>query len=1491
MENLPTLNGATNFSFWVKRVSEYVLAKYGEIASAIENPKCKRPDYKDLYVEPIARRGADITDRDIALAKQANELAAERCKTWLTQQPKVFGVILQTLSPEFKALIVNHVDYLTAKADGDVLSLMSIIRTKCGTSSANIASVVRQTKARMAAVRMESMNMETHLDAMMEMFSDIDVTGIVKLATYDKIDAILVSIEEHYPEIAEHFYKAETFPSNLVDFVEEILRLYRAQCLIRPKAETVMISTRADDSPVSSCNFCTQVLKKKGVKHSLFNQKGQINCRNYAKHLASQKGGESSAMVGSEKVASNVDESSLSVYNLNKEDLYLSPTKPTAASATPTNTEKLRRNDMIFDTGCSSHWFNDKTLFKSLTPCNTRIEGVGGVVKVTQRGMTPLGMAYFGNTKFNLVSSNQIHRDNRVRKANKRIKIAYHGPSNKFSVRLPDNKRLVFKPHPELKIPSCSTRLLKDKPIAMASTGNLNVPEAVPINPRVMDKAKDAYNLHVKLNHPSDEQLCRTLKNGGLTGTTVTANDVMQARKIYGICPACSAGKSTNITTGGQYNVATRVGQHLHNDVVYVPTTKGKSALFHITSDEFCTDIRCTPINDQTAPTLERIQTDIINHYSLHGHSVEVMYYDDGSNIKATESHLNGLGVRLVQAPANVHDKHAENAFRNVKMSMRSVLSSLEYKLPLQLLRYLVQDVCATRSMVTTRNSGHLSPYQIVRGGDAVDASKVLKYSFGTLIQFHDESHNDALAPRISYGLIVGRDLEYQGKMIIWTISTRAIVHRHVDGIQTVDMDDGIKAAINRLYDEDPYLPDDVLMTKTLAAKTRFNPRRDIIIEHHREAKRANSKNRTGLPKLKLLKPTKEPRHEYDTAEYRESDRAERLRQRNAKDAETHDVSSENDQPSQSTPAPDTAHDTTYEGNRDQPNVDISAHAFQSAYTHSKDIFAGLPAREIAIAMMILGRNAHCQNVQRQTHNEAAMQGLTLNQMLNQPDGHESAVKEIKQILDRETWHPRHANTLTSEQKRHAISCHGVGKVKRDGTKKTRLVAGGHRQDKSKYLGMTSPTSSHLTTMLHLTVAAYEKRPHLSQIDYPGAYLGIDRHKHSMPTEIMRVSGKLAELITTVDPTYKEYISENGSFYVELDKSLYGLVESAALWYKELTEQLMELGYHRSLVDPCLFHAKQSTINIHVDDLLCSFADTAERDRVHAYFRSKDCTIHEDALDFLHMRIQHLQDGSITLDMEEYISSHLKSWGVNNTSPYPANKGLFNINDMSPPADNPKRFVSIVMALMYLALRARPDILLAVSFLSTRGHVCTLEDEEKLHRVLGYLNHTKHLRLTIRPANMNILTLADASYNVHADAKGQNGYAITIGSYGSLIAAKSCKQKPVSKSSCEAELIAADLSTAPTIQASQTLAEFGYQTIPVLGQDNEGTIALSHNGAGNFKKTKHINTRYFSIKNLLDTNQLDIRHIRTDDMPADMLTKPLTGKRFIEFRNKLMNIT
>ena len=58
------------------------------------------------------------------------------------------------------------------------------------------------------------------------------------------------------------------------------------------------------------------------------------------------------------------------------------------------------------------------------------------------------------------------------------------------------------------------------------------------------------------------------------------------------------------------------------------------------------------------------------------------------------------------------------------------------------------------------------------------------------------------------------------------------------------------------------------------------------------------------------------------------------------------------------------------------------------------------------------------------------------------------------------------------------------------------------------------------------------------------------------------------------------------------------------------------------------------------------------------------------------------------------------------------------------------------MKLLYVAMRARMDLLLAISFLSTRISKSTTEDKDKLKRVLEYIKGTAYMKYTLGADNL-----------------------------------------------------------------------------------------------------------------------------------------------------------
>ena len=74
-------------------------------------------------------------------------------------------------------------------------------------------------------------------------------------------------------------------------------------------------------------------------------------------------------------------------------------------------------------------------------------------------------------------------------------------------------------------------------------------------------------------------------------------------------------------------------------------------------------------------------------------------------------------------------------------------------------------------------------------------------------------------------------------------------------------------------------------------------------------------------------------------------------------------------------------------------------------------------------------------------------------------------------------------------------------------------------------------------------------------------------------------------------------------------------------------------------------------------------------------------------------------------------------------------------------------------------------------------------------------------------------------------------------------------------------------------------------------QDNQSAILLENNGKkSSSKRTRHINIRYYFITDRVKNGELEIEYFPTDDMVADYFTKPLQGKKFLQFRKTIMNL-
>jgi hypothetical protein len=458
---------------------------------------------------------------------------------------------------------------------------------------------------------------------------------------------------------------------------------------------------------------------------------------------------------------------------------------------------------------------------------------------------------------------------------------------------------------------------------------------------------------------------------------------------------------------------------------------------------------------------------------------------------------------------------------------------------------------------------------------------------------------------------------------------------------------------------------------------------------------------------------------------------------------------------------------------------------------------------------------------------------------------------------------------------------------------KGRIVGGGHRQDHAMFTDseISSPTVSLTSVMIGAAVAAHEQQ-HVMTLDHKAAYLNAAMKG---PEVIMLLTPDVSSLLIELDSSYTQYLRPDRKIAVRLKKALYGCIQSAVLWYNELSSTIESMGFKKNPYDMCSFMRTTlddvCTILVYVDDLFIMFGNKTSLTEVADMLKKKygGITTTEGRVhDYLGIRWDFTVPRQVTLSMEGYVKDLLLKYGPYPSATTPGAHDLFVINE-SPPIGREKRemFHSAVMTLHYLAKRVRPDILAAVSFCATRVLAPTDQDYAKLKRILGYLSITLEQKLLLRiGAKLEVRAYVDSSFGTYMDCKSVTGTVIYLGE--APVYFKSSKQKVVTRSSTEAELIGISDALSQILWMREYVLHQKITVGPViLFQDNKSTIFLASKGRSTSERTRHIKIRYFFISHYIETNEIIIKHMPTASMIADALTKPLHGATFVEMTKAL----
>jgi hypothetical protein len=349
---------------------------------------------------------------------------------------------------------------------------------------------------------------------------------------------------------------------------------------------------------------------------------------------------------------------------------------------------------------------------------------------------------------------------------------------------------------------------------------------------------------------------------------------------------------------------------------------------------------------------------------------------------------------------------------------------------------------------------------------------------------------------------------------------------------------------------------------------------------------------------------------------------------------------------------------------------------------------------------------------------------------------------------------------------------------------------------------------------------------------------------------------------------------------------------------------LKGMGFELNPYDLCVANAEiegsQCTVGFYVDDLLGTHKKKSVLEEIQKVIENEygdiGATISDTftylGIDFKIDRKNKWTEATMISHLQDAIQEFEKMGSLDGRKvTTPATGALFEVDPESPLLDERKQksFRSIVMKLVYVAKRVRLDLLTTTAFLTTRQGKGTAQDWKKLRRLLQYVQGTIDMPFIFAADEMNRFhTFIDVAYAVNMDRKSQTGGLVTFGR--GAVHGQSTKQRLNTKSSTEGEVVGcSDYLTVP-IWFRHFLQAQGYQDVrSTLYQDNTSAMKIENNGQLSMsKKTKHMEIRYFYVKDRVNGSDIKIKYCPTEKMIADFLTKPLQGELFRKFRAVLM---
>ena len=219
------------------------------------------------------------------------------------------------------------------------------------------------------------------------------------------------------------------------------------------------------------------------------------------------------------------------------------------------------------------------------------------------------------------------------------------------------------------------------------------------------------------------------------------------------------------------------------------------------------------------------------------------------------------------------------------------------------------------------------------------------------------------------------------------------------------------------------------------------------------------------------------------------------------------------------------------------------------------------------------------------------------------------------------------------------------------------------------------------------------------------------------------------------------------------------------------------------------------------------------------------------------------------------------------------------------------QFREKVGCIMYYMVCMRPDVCFAVGLMARYADKVSRVAAAGVTQLLQYLYNTRHHTLVLGGTSAYIKAFCDSDWaGDRSNRRSTGAFVLYLGD--GPVEWASRQQRLTAQSTAEAEYIALTAPAKSILWLRWLLFQTGITTLisrfsSTIFSDNVAAETIASNESQS-DKTKHIAIKYHFIRELIAVGVLVVEHVDTLLNVADIGTKALGKRKFVEFANMAM---